>query len=82
MKSLTIYQEVGILAASAQHVPGSRDEASGPVRHQYHHAHFRGCCDPKLSRLFAGPNGPEVFASQPPGPTLSISAFHCSPPTL
>ncbi len=72
MKSLLIYQEIGVLAFSPQSLTGVQNWAGSALRHQYHHhTHFWDFCDPKLARPFAGADGPEVFASPPPGTTLA-----------
>jgi hypothetical protein len=72
MKSLSIYQEIGILAASEHDVPGVRELASTPGRHLYHHhVHLWDYCNPRYSRPFADSGDIEVFASPPPGTTLA-----------
>lgn len=76
MKSLLVFQELGLLAMSAEsfeapavpNAPGVSESA----HHTYHHHNaLWDYCKPALARPFAGGGGPEVFATPPAGTTLA-----------
>jgi len=73
MKSLIVFQELGLLAMSAE----SLDTPKAPesAHHAYHHHNaLWDYCKPDLARPFAGGGGPEVFATPPDGTTLEQAA--------
>ncbi|MFP5222289.1 MAG: 6-hydroxymethylpterin diphosphokinase MptE-like protein [Acidobacteriota bacterium] len=75
MKSLIVFQELGLLAMSpesfdAPSVPNTPG-TPGSAHHVYHHHNaLWDYCKPALARPFAGGGGPEVFATPPAGTTL------------
>lgn len=75
MKTLAVYQELGLVAAAGADAPAEKLPPADPARHAYHrHAHLWDYCDPRLARPFAGPESPVVFAS--PGDGLTLDEAH------
>ncbi|MBI4804305.1 MAG: DUF115 domain-containing protein [Desulfovibrio sp.] len=75
MSSLAIFQELGILAI------GSRTAGSVPIVNGlhvfHHHSALWDYCDPKLANPFVpGAQDSEVFATLPPGTTLTEAMAH------
>jgi hypothetical protein len=69
MKTLTVYKELGLLAASEESAASALQTGE---RHLHHpHTALWDYCDPGLARPYAaGIDAPEVFATPPPGTTL------------
>lgn len=70
MKSLLVFQELGLLAMSAESLAGLPDAPDGSNHVYHHHNALWDYCSPGLARPFAGGGGPEMFATPPAGTTL------------
>lgn len=73
MKSLIVFQELGLLALSAASLeaPAVPDTPESGHHAYHHHNALWDYCKPTLARPFAGGGGPEVFATPPAGTTLA-----------
>lgn len=74
MKSLLVFQELGLLAMSADSLPAVQDDPESAHHAYHHHNALWDYCKPDLARPFAGGAGPEVFATPPAGTTLDQAA--------
>lgn len=76
MKSLIVFQELGLLAMSAESLetPAAPDTPESGHHAYHHHNALWDYCKPALARPFAAGAGPEVFATPPAGTTLAQAA--------